>query len=172
MTTFPKAVEIPVFSRDLAKAIYFQVSQDILTSVPLLDDYLCPICFNIVWRPVKLRCQHVFCIRCLIVMQRDRNDHCPLCREKVVMEANKGEQLQSRKCSKMESHAPVPTANSSIQNTWTTIWQSIWESGSLTRSRLSRKRTNSWQEWMSTGRRIKQSALSCDENFRINTLDY
>ena len=22
------------------------------------------------------------------------------------------------------------------------------------------------------GRRIKQSALSCDENFRINTLDY
>ncbi|OCK90991.1 RING-14 protein-like protein [Cenococcum geophilum 1.58] len=89
MTTFPKAVEIPVFSRDLAKAICFQVSQDILTSVPLLDDYLCPICFNIVWRPVKLRCQHVFCIRCLIVMQRDRNDHCPLCREKGVMEANK-----------------------------------------------------------------------------------
>ncbi|KAF2096365.1 RING-14 protein-like protein [Rhizodiscina lignyota] len=72
----------------LARAVCAEISNHLLATVPQLDDYLCPVCFSIAWRPVRLQCQHVFCIRCLIVMQRDKQDHCPLCRKKVVMEAD------------------------------------------------------------------------------------
>lgn len=76
--------------RDIAKAICYQVSTELLPIVPQLDDYLCPVCFSISYRPVRLRCQHIFCIRCLIVLQRTKEDHCPLCRGEVVMEADSG----------------------------------------------------------------------------------
>ncbi|OCK84381.1 RING-14 protein-like protein [Lepidopterella palustris CBS 459.81] len=84
---FPKRFEFPMFSENTAKSVCTQLSKDILSTVPQLDDYLCPLCFEIKWRPVKLRCSHIFCIRCLIRMQKDEQDHCPLCRSKVVMEA-------------------------------------------------------------------------------------
>jgi E3 ubiquitin-protein ligase BAH len=42
------------------------------------------------WRPVKLRCGHVFCIRCLIVMQNNKQHNCPFCREPTVFDANSG----------------------------------------------------------------------------------
>lgn len=75
--------------QDLAKATCFTVSTELLTIIPQLEDYLCPVCFSISFKPVRLRCKHVFCIRCLIVMQRARQDHCPLCRGEVVLEASK-----------------------------------------------------------------------------------
>ncbi|KAL8243932.1 hypothetical protein R6Q59_010190 [Mikania micrantha] len=74
-------------TQDLAKATCFTISEELIRLLPQLDDYLCPVCFSITFKPVRLRCNHVFCIRCLIVMQRDDADHCPLCREKVVLEA-------------------------------------------------------------------------------------
>jgi E3 ubiquitin-protein ligase BAH len=79
----------PFMVQDLAKAMCFTVSTELLTIIPQLDDYLCPVCFSISFKPVRLRCNHVFCIRCLVVMQRAREDHCPLCRGEVVMEASK-----------------------------------------------------------------------------------
>jgi E3 ubiquitin-protein ligase BAH len=72
----------------MAKAICFNISEGILNVIPQLADYLCPICLSISYKPVRLRCGHVFCIRCLVVMQRARQDHCPLCRGQVVMEAS------------------------------------------------------------------------------------
>lgn len=77
-------------SQDLAKAACFAIQEQLLPIVPQINDYLCPVCFSISFKPVKLRCNHVFCIRCLIVMQRAKQDHCPLCRSSVVMEASSG----------------------------------------------------------------------------------
>lgn len=77
----------PLMVQDLAKATCFTISEEILSIIPQLNDYLCPICFTISWRPVRLLCGHLFCIRCLIVLQREEKDHCPLCREEVVLEA-------------------------------------------------------------------------------------
>jgi len=59
-----------------------------MSVVPQLNDYLCPVCFSISFKPIRLRCQHVFCIRCLVVMQRAKEDHCPLCRGAVIMQAD------------------------------------------------------------------------------------
>lgn len=87
--SLPKSLtEAPFVARDLAKATSFTISEELLSLIPALDDYLCPVCFSISFKPVRLRCQHVFCIRCLIVMQRAEQDHCPLCREPTVLEAS------------------------------------------------------------------------------------
>lgn len=77
-----------IVTQALAKSACFQISQQILNLVPQLTDYSCPICLSIAYKPIRLRCSHVFCIRCLIVMQRDNQGHCPLCREESVLEAN------------------------------------------------------------------------------------
>lgn len=79
-----------VVSKDLARATCFTISNELLSIIPQLNDYLCPVCFSVTYKPVKLECQHIFCIRCLIVMQREKQDHCPLCRAGVVMKADAG----------------------------------------------------------------------------------
>lgn len=86
--TVPKQITYPEFSEHLAKAVCAEVSTEILSHVPQIEDYACPMCMEIKWRPVRLRCSHVFCIRCLIVMQNNKQDQCPLCREKTVADAN------------------------------------------------------------------------------------
>ncbi|KAK2871800.1 hypothetical protein FQN49_002808 [Arthroderma sp. PD_2] len=77
----------PFSAQSLSKSVCQTISEQILVVVPQLDDYLCPVCFTISFKPVKLKCSHVFCIRCLIIMQRAQQDHCPMCRAEVVMEA-------------------------------------------------------------------------------------
>ncbi|KAL2404610.1 putative RING finger protein C6B12.07c [Exophiala dermatitidis] len=80
-------VKSPFIAQDLARATCFTISEEVLKVIPQLNDYLCPICFSISYKPIRLRCKHVFCVRCLVVMQREEQSHCPLCREEVVMEA-------------------------------------------------------------------------------------
>lgn len=87
-STFPRQVEYPEFSEHLAKAVCAEVNTQILSHVPQIDDYSCPMCMEIQWRPVKLSCNHTFCIRCLIVMQNNKQYNCPFCREKTVFDAN------------------------------------------------------------------------------------
>lgn len=84
-------VKSPFIAQDLARATCFTISEEILKIIPQLNDYLCPVCFSISYKPVRLRCNHVFCIRCLVVLQREERSQCPLCREEVVLEATSGE---------------------------------------------------------------------------------
>lgn len=87
--TFPNFVAAEsTISITLAKRVCFQISEELVAIIPQLDDYLCPVCFNVSWKPLRLKCQHVFCVRCMLVMQRANNGHCPLCRENVIMEAD------------------------------------------------------------------------------------
>lgn len=78
----------PFMATSVAKAVCFEISESLLNTIPQLSDYLCPICLTISFKPIRLRCNHVFCIRCLVVMQRARQDKCPMCRGGVVMEAS------------------------------------------------------------------------------------
>ncbi|KAF1988173.1 RING-14 protein-like protein [Aulographum hederae CBS 113979] len=85
---FPPTLSSTLLSQSTSKAICASLSTSLISLIPQIDDYLCPVCFSLAWRPVRLRCQHVFCIRCLIVLQREGQDHCPLCRGCVVIEAD------------------------------------------------------------------------------------
>ncbi|OLN87635.1 putative RING finger protein C6B12.07c [Colletotrichum chlorophyti] len=72
----------------VAKDVCAQMSTDLVSVVPQISDYLCPICFSIAYRPVRLACYHVFCIRCIVKIQRRNEKHCPLCRADTVMKAS------------------------------------------------------------------------------------
>jgi len=89
-------ITTPYLAQNLARATCFTISEEILNVIPALNDYLCPVCFSISWKPVRLRCNHIFCIRCMIVLQRQEKIHCPLCREPVVMEATAGKPTVDR----------------------------------------------------------------------------
>jgi|SRR5271156_4562386 len=78
------------FSESLAKSVNYVIAENLLTVLPQLDDYTCPVCASITFKPIRLSCGHVFCIRCLIKLQRQKKPHCPICRRDVVMEADSG----------------------------------------------------------------------------------
>ncbi|KJZ70400.1 hypothetical protein HIM_10204 [Hirsutella minnesotensis 3608] len=87
--TFPLAIRSEgVLSRDVAKGVCAHMSQELVSVVPQLNDYLCPVCFAVAYRPVRLNCQHVFCIRCIVKIQRRQENSCPLCRADVVRNAS------------------------------------------------------------------------------------
>ncbi|KAF2459591.1 SPX domain-containing protein [Lineolata rhizophorae] len=77
-----------LLARDVTQAVCAAVAQELLPAVPQLTDWLCPVCYAVAYRPIRLRCKHLFCIRCVVVMQRTRTARCPLCRETCVLEAD------------------------------------------------------------------------------------
>ncbi|KAI1149725.1 RING-14 protein [Nemania diffusa] len=85
-TTFPAAVSSGrSLASSVAQDVCARMSTELLSVVPQLDDYLCPICFAIAYWPVRLQCQHVFCSRCLVKMSRKDERYCPLCRADTIM---------------------------------------------------------------------------------------
>jgi len=78
----------PFFAESLARAVCYVMSENLLSVLPNIDDYTCPVCASISFKPVRLECSHVFCIRCLVVLQRDKKSQCPICRREVVMKAD------------------------------------------------------------------------------------
>jgi E3 ubiquitin-protein ligase BAH len=130
--TFPTHLPASILSQDLSKVLSAEVSNKILAVVPQLDDYLCPICFAIAYRPIRLSCGHLFCIRCLIVMQREGQKRCALCREDVVMEAD----------SSAYRRVSTGTGLTPSQPIWTHLWPSSWRLGLPTRSRRNRTPMN------------------------------
>ncbi|KAL7951155.1 SPX domain-containing protein [Trichoderma barbatum] len=77
-----------LLSGDIAREVCARISNELVSIIPQINDYLCPICYSIAYQPVRLACQHVFCIRCIIKIQRRQEDNCPLCRARVVMRAS------------------------------------------------------------------------------------
>ena len=86
--TFPVVVRSDrLLAGSIAKELCAQVSSEVIAVVPQLDDFLCPICFAVAFWPIRLNCNHVFCSRCLVKMQRKCERFCPLCRSEVIMQA-------------------------------------------------------------------------------------
>ncbi|OAL71707.1 hypothetical protein A7D00_3736 [Trichophyton violaceum] len=105
----------PFSASSLSRSVCQAISEQILVVVPQLDDYLCPVCFTISFKPVRLRCSHVFCIRCLVVMQRQQQDHCPMCRAEVVMEAT-SKNLDQKLLTFLQSSFPKETKAKQREN--------------------------------------------------------
>ncbi|KAF6767559.1 SPX, N-terminal [Kalmanozyma brasiliensis GHG001] len=69
-----------ILSESLPHILLSLVTTTLLPILPAVDDYSCAICTSVAWRPVKLDCSHLFCLRCLVKLQRQGKDDCPLCR--------------------------------------------------------------------------------------------
>ncbi|CAK9441744.1 uncharacterized protein LODBEIA_P56120 [Lodderomyces beijingensis] len=80
---YPKLVSsdhIFVSGKSLAQSICFVIQNSILQLIPQIDDYSCPICMTIAFKPIRLSCGHVFCVRCLVKLKKDAKTNCPMCR--------------------------------------------------------------------------------------------
>ncbi|KAG8958668.1 hypothetical protein FRC03_008923 [Tulasnella sp. 419] len=67
------------------------ITNTLLPVIPAIDDYTCLICTSVAFKPIRLGCGHLFCVRCLAKMQKrkdPRHAHCPLCRAPTVFEAD------------------------------------------------------------------------------------
>jgi len=69
----------------LPHVLLCQITQILLPIIPSIDDFSCPICSEIAWKPIRLICSHIFCLRCLSKMQKRHQNPCPICRSEVVM---------------------------------------------------------------------------------------
>ncbi|WWC93231.1 hypothetical protein V866_000064 [Kwoniella sp. B9012] len=78
------------YNTSLPHILLASLTNTLLPILPSLDDYACLICTSIAFKPIRLGCGHLFCVRCLVKMQRAGKEECPLCRSKVVLLADKG----------------------------------------------------------------------------------
>ncbi|CAK4023103.1 Transcriptional regulator [Lecanosticta acicola] len=73
----------------IARDLQAEMGSKVLAIVPQLDDWICPVCYGMAWRPVNLGCcRSVFCIRCIIQLQDNGMEKCPMCNADTVMKAN------------------------------------------------------------------------------------
>lgn len=73
----------------LPRILASMLTKALLPVLPSVDDYSCLICTGLAYQPVRLKCKHLFCIRCLVKLQKQGDNHCPLCRsENAVRDAD------------------------------------------------------------------------------------
>ncbi|KIJ39266.1 hypothetical protein M422DRAFT_49674 [Sphaerobolus stellatus SS14] len=83
------ALEIGSVTASIPHVLVVSLTESLMPIIPVIDDYLCLICTSIAFKPIRLDCGHLFCVRCLVKMQKTGNDHCPMCRAPTVLIANK-----------------------------------------------------------------------------------
>ena len=87
--------------RNFVRWLCLEIFRKIVTTIPLIEDYTCPVCTTIIWKPgvslndpeiiltiVRLNCGHVFCLSCMVHLQKTHHKDCPICRENVVLQAD------------------------------------------------------------------------------------
>jgi len=74
-----------LLSESLPHILLSLLTTTLLPILPSIDDYSCAICTGVAWRPIQLDCTHLFCIRCLVKLQKRGKSDCPLCRAKGVV---------------------------------------------------------------------------------------
>ncbi|CAO3592375.1 unnamed protein product [Absidia cylindrospora] len=78
---FPDFVDFDEFFMPaLTKLLCAAMIERLTTIIPQPDDYACPVCMDVSWKPIRLVCSHVFCVRCLIKAQKKNMTSCPICR--------------------------------------------------------------------------------------------
>ncbi|KAJ6550011.1 hypothetical protein B0H19DRAFT_1160248 [Mycena capillaripes] len=73
----------------LARMLVQELGTTLLPVIPSLDDYSCLICTALAFKPIRLSCGHLFCVRCLVKMQKRGSAQCPMCRAPCVLTADK-----------------------------------------------------------------------------------
>lgn len=76
-------------STSMSRILVQAIGETLLPVVPHIDDYSCLICTNLAFKPIRLSCRHLFCVRCLVKMQKRGQDECPMCRMRNVHIANR-----------------------------------------------------------------------------------
>ncbi|KAJ3755438.1 SPX domain-containing protein [Lentinula raphanica] len=73
----------------LPRVLVQALGETLLPIIPHVDDYSCIICTNLAFKPIRLGCGHLFCVRCLVKMQKRGQGDCPMCRAPTVLRADR-----------------------------------------------------------------------------------
>ncbi|KAH9916767.1 SPX domain-containing protein [Epithele typhae] len=76
-------------SLSLSLVLIQAITEILLPIIPHIDDYACVICTSLAFKPIRLHCGHLFCVRCLVKLQKRGEQHCPMCRASTVLSANR-----------------------------------------------------------------------------------
>lgn len=95
------------FADSIGRDLKAEMGTKVLAIVPQLDDWICPVCAEMAWRPVNLGCcRSVLCIRCVIDLQEKGMKKCPMCNAETVMQAN-GKNLDMDTMEFLEIYFPM-----------------------------------------------------------------
>lgn len=104
------------FADSIARDLHAEIGSKVLAIVPQLDDWICPVCYGMAWRPVNLGCcRSVFCIRCIIKLQDDHKLKCPMCNSPTVMGAN-GENIDFETMEFLQKYFPMEVKKRQKEN--------------------------------------------------------
>ncbi|KAG2138433.1 SPX domain-containing protein [Suillus bovinus] len=73
----------------LPRLLVQAIGEILLPIVPHVDDYSCLICTSLAFKPIRLGCGHLFCVRCLVKLQKLGKGNCPICRAPTVLKADR-----------------------------------------------------------------------------------
>lgn len=104
------------FANAIARDLQAELSTKVLAIVPQLEDWTCPVCLGMAWRPVSLGCcRSVFCIRCIIQLQDQKMIRCPCCNTETVMRAD-GRNLDFDTMDFLEKYFPLEVKKRQKEN--------------------------------------------------------
>ncbi|EGV60369.1 hypothetical protein CANTEDRAFT_116418, partial [Yamadazyma tenuis ATCC 10573] len=92
--------------KSLSQSICYIIQTSLLQIVPQLEDYTCPICLEIAFKPIKLECGHLFCVRCLVKMKHEDKFDCPICRYEKAVSLADGSNLDMETMQMMQRMFP------------------------------------------------------------------
>ncbi|CUA72004.1 Transcriptional regulator of yeast form adherence 3 [Candida albicans SC5314] [Rhizoctonia solani] len=119
-TALPSATSLSVLpishaTGELPQMLITTLTETLLPILPSLEDYSCLICTSIAFKPIRLSCGHLFCVRCLVKMQKRGQADCPLCRTPCVLVAD-GSNLDVAVMNFMKEWFPKETKEKSDSN--------------------------------------------------------
>ncbi|KAH7338022.1 SPX domain-containing protein [Rhizoctonia solani] len=119
-TALPSATSLSVLpisrgTGELPQMLITKLTETLLPVLPSLEDYSCLICTSIAFKPIRLSCGHLFCVRCLVKMQKRGQGECPLCRSPCVLVAD-GSNLDVSLMNFMKEWFPKETKEKSDAN--------------------------------------------------------
>lgn len=104
------------FANSIARDLHAEIATKVLAIVPQLDDWSCPVCYAMAWKPVSLGCcKSVFCIRCIIYLQDEGMRRCPVCNQETVMGAD-GRNLDVDAMSFLKKYFPMEAKRRQKEN--------------------------------------------------------
>ena len=109
------------FANSIARDLHAEIATKVLSIVPQLDDWNCPVCYGMAWRPVNLGCcRSVFCITCVIHLQDDGVKRCPVCNQETVLKAD-GRNLDFEAMDFLEKYFPMEVKKRQKENERATL---------------------------------------------------
>lgn len=92
LTASPPPAELALLPQppvSLPRLLVQAIGEILLPIVPHVDDYSCLICTSLAFKPIRLGCGHLFCVRCLVKLQKLGKANCPICRAPTVLKADR-----------------------------------------------------------------------------------